>query len=109
MFPASWLKDNPDPRKYMPMPAEPVLPESVKNQGIAIYKWAGAYDRLSLINVPVLLVAGTDDMIAPPQNSIIMADKIPGAWLVQIPGGGHGLMFQYPEKLAKIASLFLSN
>jgi pimeloyl-ACP methyl ester carboxylesterase len=109
MFPASWLKDNPGPRKYISMPAEPVLLQGVKNQGIAIWKWAGTYDRLSLINVHVLLVVGTDDMIAPPQNSIIMADKIPGARLVQISGGGHGLMFQYPDKLAKIVSLFLSN
>lgn len=109
MFPASWLKENPDPRKYMPMPAEQVLPESVKKQGIAIWKWAGTFDRLSRINVPVLLVVGTDDVIAAPQNSIMMVGQIPGAWLVQIKGGGHGLMFQYPERLAKIVSLFLSN
>jgi pimeloyl-ACP methyl ester carboxylesterase len=109
MFPASWLKANPDPRKYMPIPAEQVLPESVKKQGIAIWKWAGTYDRLSRINVPVLLVVGMDDVIAAPQNSIMMVGQIPGAWLVQIKGGGHGLMFQYPERLVKIVSLFLAN
>jgi hypothetical protein len=25
-------------------------------------------------------------------NSVRMAEKIPGSWLVQIKGGGHGLM-----------------
>jgi pimeloyl-ACP methyl ester carboxylesterase len=108
IFPASWLKENPDPRKYMQMTTEQVLPESIKRQGIACEKWAGTYDRLSQIKVPVLLITGTDDVISPPQNSIMMVDKIPAAWLVQIKGGGHGLMFQYPEKFVEIATLFLS-
>jgi pimeloyl-ACP methyl ester carboxylesterase len=108
IFPASWLKENPDPRKYMLMPTEQVLPESIKKQGIACWKWAGTFDRLSQIKVPVLLITGTDDVISPPENSIIMVGQIPAAWLVQIKNGGHGLMFQYPERLVKIADLFLS-
>jgi len=108
IFPAPWLKENPDPRKYMPMTTENVLPESIKRQNAACARWTGTYDRLSQISVPVLLITGTDDLITPQQNSIMMADKIPAAWLVQIKGGGHGLMFQYPERLVKIAGLFLS-
>ena len=108
IFPESWLKDNPDPRKYMQMSTEQVLPESVKRQGIACWKWAGTFGRLSQINTPVLLITGTDDIVTPPQNSIMMVDKIPAAWLAQIKGGGHGLMFQYPEKVIKTADLFLS-
>ena len=109
IFPSTWLKDNPDPRKYMPTSTGPVLPDSIKNQGIACWKWAGTFDRLSQIKVPVLLIAGTEDLITPPQNSIMMAEKIPGAWLVQVNGAGHGLMFQYPERFAEIVGLFLSD
>jgi pimeloyl-ACP methyl ester carboxylesterase len=108
IFPASWLKENPDPRKYMPMPTGQVLPESITRQGVACWKWAGTFDRLSEINVPVLLICGTDDVITPPQNSIMMVDKIPAAWLVQIKNGGHGLMFQYPQRFVNITDLFLS-
>jgi len=108
IFPASWLKDNPDPRKYMLMPTEQVLPESIKKQGVACWKWAGTFSRLPQITAPVLLIAGVDDIVTPPQNSIIMVDQIPAAWLVQVKNGGHGLMFQYPERLVKIADLFLS-
>jgi pimeloyl-ACP methyl ester carboxylesterase len=108
IFPAPWLKENPDPRKYMLMPTEQVLAESIKKQGIACWKWAGSYSRLSRIKAPVLLITGTDDVITPPENSIMMVGQIPAAWLVQIKDGGHGLMFQYPERFVKIASLFLS-
>jgi pimeloyl-ACP methyl ester carboxylesterase len=108
IFPASWLKDNPDPRKYMQMPTEQVLPESIKKQGIACWKWAGTLSRLSQIKAPAMLVAGTDDVVTPPQNSIMMVDQIPAAWLVQVENGGHGLILQYPEKIVKIVNLFLS-
>jgi hypothetical protein len=29
-----------------------------------------------------------------------IAEKIPGAWLVQIGDSGHGLMYQYPDKFS---------
>ena len=37
-----------------------------------------------------------------------MVEKIPGSWLVQIKGGGHGLMFQYPDKFVEVLETFLS-
>lgn len=107
IFPSSWLKANPDPRKYMPMPTTQVLPGSIVRQNAAIAKWAGTYERLPDIYSPVLFIVGTDDVIAPPQNSIMMVEKIPAAWLVQITGGGHGLMYQYPESFINVSDLFL--
>lgn len=49
----------------------------------------------------------TDDIIRPPANSLMLAEKIPGAWLVQIKGGGHGVMYQYPNKFSRIVLTFL--
>ena len=49
---------------------------------------------------PTLVVTGTDDIVRPPANSIMLAEKIPGAWPVQTRDVGHGLMYQYPEKFA---------
>ena len=65
-----------------------------------------ANDTAALIDA--LVMTGTQDITSPPANSIVLAEKIPGAWLVQIEGGGHGLMFQYPEKFAKILQTFLA-
>jgi pimeloyl-ACP methyl ester carboxylesterase len=37
----------------------------------------------------------------------MLAEKIPGAWLVQIKGGSHGLMYQYPDEFSRIILTFL--
>ena len=58
--------------------------------------------------MPTLVVTGTEDVAVPAANSLIIAQKIPGAWLVQIKGAGHGLMYQYPEKLSTILQTFLT-
>ena len=54
-----------------------------------------------------MLVAGTEDVAVPTNNSLIIAQKIPGAWLVQFREAGHGLMYQYPEELSTVLQTFL--
>lgn len=46
-------------------------------------------------------------MPPPAGNSLMIVDKIPVAWLVQIRDAGHGLMNQYPDQFNKIVSTFL--
>jgi hypothetical protein len=36
-------------------------------------------------------------MYSPYVNSLKIAEKIPGAWFVQIKNAGHAVMDQYPE------------
>jgi pimeloyl-ACP methyl ester carboxylesterase len=55
-----------------------------------------------------LVVTGTEDVAVPAANDLIIAQKIPGAWLVQIKDAGHGLMYQYPEKLSMVLQTFLT-
>jgi len=38
-----------------------------------------------------------------------MIDLIPGAWLVQLKDGGHGVMYQYPKKFSRIVLTFLES
>ena len=56
-----------------------------------------------------LVIVGTDDAATPATNSLRMAELIPGSWFVQIKGGGHGLMYQYPEQFNNIVKTFLEN
>jgi len=56
-------------------------------------------DRLDEIGVPTLVVGGTADLITPVPESRLLADRIPGARLVEVPAGGHMLMFEAPDVL----------
>ncbi|MDD5044722.1 MAG: alpha/beta hydrolase [Candidatus Omnitrophica bacterium] len=107
LFPEDWLKQHPDPRKYFPLPREKVLAENVVRQLGAMEKWQGAYERLQEIKQPTLLVIGTEDVLTPLKNSFIIAEKIPGAWLAEFKGAGHGLMYQYPKTLSNLLLTFL--
>ena len=44
-----------------------------------------------------MVMTGRDDRLVAPQNSKMIADRIPGAKLVEIPGG-HLFMAEYPEQ-----------
>jgi pimeloyl-ACP methyl ester carboxylesterase len=69
--------------------------------------WTGVCEELTKISNPTLVITGTDDVIVPTANSLIIAGKIPGAWLVQIKDAGH-VPLQYPDKLDKVLQVFLS-
>jgi pimeloyl-ACP methyl ester carboxylesterase len=71
--------------------------------------WNGACDELAKIAKPTLVITGTDDNDYQPHgNSLIIAGKIPGAWLIQIENAGHAVMSQYPDEINKILQTFLS-
>lgn len=54
-------------------------------------------DRLAQISAPTLLIAGRDDPATPPAHLREIADAVPGAALVEIPGASHLAPAQCPE------------
>ena len=108
-FPPAWFKANPNYQNYVPFPKESVSPETVQKQYEAMVSWItqGTCNALSKITQPTLVIVGTDDIWTPAANSLMIAEKIPGAWLFQIRDAGHGLMYQYPDKFSKVISTFL--
>ena len=109
LFPAEWLDANPDFYLHFPSPEESSPPENVARQAEAMDGWGGAYDRLPDVTSPTLLITGTEDILTPPQNSMLIAGRIPGAWLMQFKGAGHGLMYQYPDRFTAVVLDFLVN
>jgi pimeloyl-ACP methyl ester carboxylesterase len=89
-------------------------PDAMKNQMNAGFaweatNWSGACDALAKLAKPTLVITGTDDnLYIPHANALVIAGKIPGAWLVQIKDAGHAVMDQYPDKIGKILQTFLS-
>ncbi|HET7148522.1 MAG TPA: alpha/beta hydrolase [Candidatus Nitrosopolaris sp.] len=112
-FPKDWLNEK-ENAAYVQKVFSAMTPsfnatpkENIQHQAQTTYNWKGACGRLSSITKPTLVITGTDDIVRPPANSLMLAEKIPGAWLVQIKGGGHGVMWQYPDKFSRIVLTFL--
>jgi pimeloyl-ACP methyl ester carboxylesterase len=57
-----------------------------------------ATDRLTTITAPTLVLTGDADRLISPANSAVLAQSIPGATLVEIPGGSHGFNIEMPER-----------
>lgn len=70
--------------------------------------WTGDYrDLLATIDVPVLVVHGEHDSVAPRALSQEIADGIPGARLASIPGAGHVANADAPEAFNALLRSFL--
>jgi len=108
-FPKEWRNENPNYLERIPKTTETILNQTLNKQIEAAANAPGTCDRLKNITQPTLVIVGTDDAATPATNSIRMAELIPRSWFVQIKGGGHGLMYQYPEQFSSIVETFLEN
>lgn len=106
LFPQQWLVTHPFVWTYFPVNATMNPPERTARQYSALTRWEGCFPRLAHISSPTLIVTGDEDAVVPPGNSLLLAAGIPAARLVRIPDGGHGVMYQYPDRVAaEIAAL----
>ena len=113
-FPPEWIKSHPEYLEAIPRSTEIIHSSTLEKQFGLVEKWLatnwnGVCGELAKISIPVLIITGTEDVAVPSSNSLILANKISGAWLVQIQGGGHGLMYQYPEKFTAVLDTFMEN
>jgi pimeloyl-ACP methyl ester carboxylesterase len=116
---SGWIKQHPESIENIPTDMQQMKPglspEAMNNQMNVGKewednpKWSGACDELAELDKSTLVITGTDDtMYSPYVNSLKIAEKILGAWLVQIKNAGHAVMDQYPEEIGKILNTFLS-
>ncbi len=116
---SGWVKLHPEsaviPENSSLLGSKPGLSaEMLNNQadagwGWEAQNWSGVCDDLAKIGKPLLVITGTDDnQYNPHQNALVIASKVPGAWLVQIKDAGHAVPNQYPEEVGKIIETFLS-
>lgn len=64
-------------------------------------------DRLGAIRAPTLLVWSDADPISPPAVGRFLAERIPGARLVTVPGGSHTFASERPDEVAGIVRAHL--
>jgi len=79
----------------------------LKGQALAIREH-DTYDRLPRLAAPALVIAGAADPLIDPENSRILAARIPGAELALLPGQRHGFTAEKPEETNRIVLDFLA-
>ena len=67
-----------------------------------------AYDRLSRIAAPTLVMAGTEDTLVAVANSPILAERIPNAELRMFQGLRHGFNIEKPDEVNAVVLEFLA-
>jgi pimeloyl-ACP methyl ester carboxylesterase len=117
---SGWIKLHPESLKGFEnitslQQLKPGLPPAIANNQNNVghawtaTNWSGACEQLAKLGKPMLVITGTDDnYYVPHGNALILAGKIPGAWLAQIKNAGHAVMNQYPEEIGKIMNTYLS-
>ena len=106
-LPASWFKAHPDYLNYFHIPRETTSYRILQKELEAATTWTGTCNALSNITQPTLVIVGADDDAAP--DSLNLAEKIPGSWLIRIGTSGHGLMYQHPDVFNRLLITFLEN
>ena len=84
------------------------VPEATYRSAVAALV---AFDRraqLPLISVPTLVITGELDTTAAPEVARKMAERIPGALLLTVPGAGHLLPMEQPAAFNTALLAFLA-
>jgi len=66
-------------------------------------------ERLQGIESPTLVITGDSDLLISPRNSERIAEKIPAARLIKVPGGSHGFNFETPDVFNRHVLSFLAS
>jgi esterase len=109
-------------RTRQPMSSEEVLQHSAThmtkpaNGGLAWkrdrdlvlkYERPDAWEHLSRIAVPTLIVRGAESNLLIADVAIRMQQQIPGSRLVEVAGGGHWVYLEQPEAFLEVITEFL--
>ena len=97
----------------------PLLGEAgTQNQIAAVSRWfsgehrdEAAYDQLDQITVPTLVANGSNDLLVPTPNSIVLWQRLVNAdaTLHLYPDSGHGFLDEYHVQFSRLVNEFLDN
>lgn len=101
-------RDRPDVVARVRAMIEAAPPESVAHALVGMAERLDSNDILPEIRVPTCVLVGEHDAITPPATARAIADAIPGARLVILPGAGHLSNLESPDAFNAAAQGFLS-
>jgi pimeloyl-ACP methyl ester carboxylesterase len=86
-------------------------PEALTQQKNALLQYHSSVSQvealLPTISNQIMFISGVQDNIIPIMTQLKAVELSPGAWLMQVPDGGHGLPFLEPATVAETAVSFL--
>jgi pimeloyl-ACP methyl ester carboxylesterase len=108
-FSAGWAEQSPDrfeevlaARLERPTPY-PAIEAHVR----ACYAFYASSFPAERIDEPALIIHGDEDLIVPVENGRRLAERLPDAEYVELPGRGHNLMLEDPDTFAGLVRGFL--
>lgn len=104
---ASTLEQRPELRRTIAEWSAGARPAGVAAASRGMAERPDRTGLLAGLSVPVLVVVGEEDTLTPPEESRSMAERIPGAELVVIPGAGHLSSLERPEAFNEALRRFL--
>jgi pimeloyl-ACP methyl ester carboxylesterase len=85
-------------------PATTGLPEQLE-----AFSTHDATDRLGMIKASTLVITGTEDRLIKPISSEVIANLVPKAKLVKVPGGSHSFIMEMSDEFNREVLDFLKN
>ena len=73
----------------------------VDGQMLAMQRFT-TYGRLGQITASTLVITGAQDLLVPPANALLLAEKIPSASLHIIADAGHGFFWESPRAVCTL-------
>ena len=67
------------------------------------------WSRLANLTAPTLVLTGSEDVLIPPENTTILAERIPNSRPVIIEGGGHQVFVEQPGPCNQAMAQFLES
>ena len=94
------------------MPQEPVTSQQIAGENSAIHNYitdsaSTVYHALGNITAPVLVVAGSEDMVLSVQDDYTLVNNIPGASFLHFADAGHAAILQHAVTAGEDISAFL--
>jgi 3-oxoadipate enol-lactonase len=99
LFSESFARDHPDrvAERQRLAARSPQPPHAARRQWKAMQAF-DACDRLRTLRLPVLILHGEQDRLIDPANATALAERIPGARLILVPGAGHVYHWEQPDR-----------
>jgi pimeloyl-ACP methyl ester carboxylesterase len=98
-----------DYRFTNPVPPEAYQAQVAAGASMAALSRDQVDQRMASIEVPTLILFGEHDMVVPPGNAELMAEKLPQAEIKIIPDTGHIFPIEDPESTVAAIDDFLSS